>query len=249
MSAPRFVRDREHDNEPQRGLPQSLPQGESLLWQGSPDWRALAVHVFHVRFVAGYFALLALWRGVSLAGAQESQTVVLAGTVWMVGLGAVCLGLLLAFSVLIARTSVYSLTNKRLVLRVGVALEKAVNIPFSAIETAHLRAHSQHAAASGDLAVALKAGHRVGYVTLWPHVRPFQYDAPQPMLRGIPEAAIVARHLAEALSVELKLRTGESGVVSVPNLQIEVAKPRSRPGNATALGAKRTGSDHGGLPA
>ena len=43
----------EHDDEPQNGLPEALPAGERLLWQGSPDWRVLARHGFHFNaFVA-----------------------------------------------------------------------------------------------------------------------------------------------------------------------------------------------------
>ena len=44
--------------EPLRGLPEPLPAGERILWQGAPDWRALAVDVFHVRAVWIYGALL-----------------------------------------------------------------------------------------------------------------------------------------------------------------------------------------------
>ena len=32
----------EHEFEAARGLPELLPAGERVLWQGSPDWRGLA---------------------------------------------------------------------------------------------------------------------------------------------------------------------------------------------------------------
>ena len=54
-----------HDDfafEPIRGLPDHLPKGERLLWQGAPDWRLLAIQAFHVRKVAIYFALIAAWH-------------------------------------------------------------------------------------------------------------------------------------------------------------------------------------------
>ena len=38
--------------EPQRGLPELLPADEKLLWQGSPDWRAMAARAFHLRKLA-----------------------------------------------------------------------------------------------------------------------------------------------------------------------------------------------------
>ncbi|MDO9489417.1 MAG: PH domain-containing protein, partial [Sphingomonadaceae bacterium] len=48
----------EYDWEPVRGLPGRLPQGEHILWQGSPDWRSLARTVFHVRAITLYFTAL-----------------------------------------------------------------------------------------------------------------------------------------------------------------------------------------------
>ena len=33
------------------GLPAALPDGERLLGQGTPEWRALAVRALHVRKV------------------------------------------------------------------------------------------------------------------------------------------------------------------------------------------------------
>ncbi|WP_232824387.1 hypothetical protein [Blastomonas sp. UPD001] len=48
----------EYDEEPVRGLPGELPQGETLLWQGSPDWRLLARSAFFTRIVGLYFAAL-----------------------------------------------------------------------------------------------------------------------------------------------------------------------------------------------
>ena len=47
---------REHEFEAQYGLPEALPEGEHILWQGAPDWKVLARRVFHTRKVAVYFA-------------------------------------------------------------------------------------------------------------------------------------------------------------------------------------------------
>ena len=52
-----------------RGVSQPLPAGERLLWSGAPASRLLARHAFHVRLVAGYFALLIL---LGLAGARRA---------------------------------------------------------------------------------------------------------------------------------------------------------------------------------
>ena len=45
------------------GLPAALPAGESLLWQGKPQWRSLAIRALHARKVAIYFLILMVWSG------------------------------------------------------------------------------------------------------------------------------------------------------------------------------------------
>ena len=53
------------DQEPIRGLPEMLPPGERILWQGAPSARALARDALRVRWVGGYFAVLFLWSTIS----------------------------------------------------------------------------------------------------------------------------------------------------------------------------------------
>ena len=52
----------EHGLEPVPGLPEALPSGEVLLWQGAPLWSEIAQRVFLVRWVGGYFVALFLWE-------------------------------------------------------------------------------------------------------------------------------------------------------------------------------------------
>ena len=56
----------EHEWEAAPGLPEPLPKGEKILWQGAPHWWMLAVHAFHVRKVAIYFGLMLAWQAISL---------------------------------------------------------------------------------------------------------------------------------------------------------------------------------------
>ncbi|MEM8665766.1 MAG: PH domain-containing protein, partial [Pseudomonadota bacterium] len=50
------------DYEPVPGLPEKLPKGERVLWSDVPDWRAVALDVFHIRAIAIYAAVILLWR-------------------------------------------------------------------------------------------------------------------------------------------------------------------------------------------
>jgi len=185
--------------EPIPGLPDDLPPGERILWQGSPNWKALAMHVFHVRAVAIYFVALLIWRvGESLSGgggAGEAALYALS----LVPVAIAALGLLGLLAWLIARSTIYTITNERVVIRAGVALPKAVNIPFSIIGSAALRVRNT---GNGDIPLQLSGSDRAAYLQLWPHVRPWRFNRAEPMLRGLPDAAHAAEILASALAAK-----------------------------------------------
>lgn len=176
----------EYENEPVRGLPGELPDGESILWQGAPDWRVFLRSALHSRWIALYFVALAVisFASGSVGGAVAS----------LIG-GAGTIGLLAIFAVLVARTTVYTITNRRIVLRIGVALNACVNLPLKQIGSAHLRAQQGD---TGDIALELVGRHGLGYAMLWPHARPWRVSPVQPMLRAVPDAKAVAVLLGKA---------------------------------------------------
>ena len=45
--------------EPIEGLPELLPKGEVILWQGRPNWLRLTIESLNLWWVIGYFGLLA----------------------------------------------------------------------------------------------------------------------------------------------------------------------------------------------
>lgn len=184
------------EDEPVRGLPERLPEGERILWQGAPDWRSLAFSAFHVGGVIAYFALLMTARAVIKI--QETGNVLFSV---MSGLSLLPLlvasaGVLAFLAWLTSRATVYTITNCRVVMRVGIALPKAINIPFRVIASAAL---SERSGGRGDIPLKLKGTQRMGYVILWPHVRPWRLQEPEPMLRSVPDARAVAALLADAL--------------------------------------------------
>jgi hypothetical protein len=188
-----------HDDyavEPVWGLPEALPEGERILWQGQPRWQALAVRVFHARKVAIYFGLLAVWSIASGVADGLDPGVVARGVAMELGLGAAAAGLLVYLARLCARTTVYTITNRRVVMRIGMALPTSINLPFAAIETAALRRCRD---GTGDLPLVLGGSRGVGYMLLWPHARPWQIGRPEPMLRALTDAEAVAELLGRAL--------------------------------------------------
>ncbi len=184
------------DFDPVRGLPEVLPAGERMLWQGSPRWQDMALHAFHVRKVAVYFAVITLSVVVLRLAEGSSLLDALKPVLWYLPLTLVAVGLLSGLAWASAKTTIYTITTKRIVLRIGIALPMSLNVPFSLIENAGLRTY---ASGAGDIPVELKGDDRVAWLILWPHARPFHLKNPQPMLRAVPQAETIAKLLADAL--------------------------------------------------
>jgi hypothetical protein len=190
----------EHDDEAAPGLPAPLPTGERLLWRGAPDWRVLARRSFHLGKLAAYFGVLVVWQFVSSLADGGGTAGALAATVWTLPVAALGLGLVALLSWLVATNTVYTLTDRRVVMRVGVVLTVTFNLPLKRIEAARL--HPLPGGA-GDIALQLHPDDRIGYIHLWPHARPWHFARTEPMLRALPDAAAVADQLTQALKQSL----------------------------------------------
>jgi len=185
------------DFEPVRGLPQMLPHGERMLWQGAPRWQDLAVHAFHARKVIWYFGGLAALTAAVRLSEGDSITLALRPFGWLIPMGLIAATLLAGLAWLSARTTVYTITTRRVVMRIGMALPVTINLPFRQIDGASLRLFGN---GSGDIPLRVTPQERLAYLLLWPHARPFHFRQPQPCLRAIPNADNVAAQLAASLA-------------------------------------------------
>lgn len=208
---------REHDHEPIPGLPELLPEGEFIRWQGAPDWKDLAIAGFHVRKLAVYFLLLLGARIMVQLNAGAVLTDTLASTAVLAVMAGLALAFLVLFSWLSGRATRYTITNRRVVIRCGVTLPMTVNLPFSLVTSADLRVRGD---GHGDLPVTLAEGQRPSWIVLWPHVRPWRLGRVQPMLRSVPDARAVGEVLADALAT-----FSDSGEATAPAPRIRRQEP------------------------
>jgi hypothetical protein len=215
------MRAHEHEFEPEPGLPAPLPRDERVLWQGTPDWRALALRAFHVRKLIVYFAAMLLLRGAATLSSGGSVVDALVGMAWLAPLAVLGVGIVVSLARLSARTAMFTVTDHRVVMRVGIVLTVTFNLPYRCIENADVRID---AAGTGDIALALKGSDRIAYLHLWPFARPWRVARPEPVLRGIPDAANVARVLSLAWSEA----TGMP-VTSAPAARPAPARERRQP--------------------
>jgi hypothetical protein len=183
------------DFEPIPGLPEELPNGETIVWQGRPSWRALARSTFKARWLAAYLAFFVAARAVlALRGGQGAAGLIGVGLAAALATGCVSVVMLLAW--MYARSSVYTITTKRVVMRIGVAIPMTWNLPFKQIAAADLTVRKDD---DGDIVLKMVPPNRVAWLHLWPHVGPWNFTKARPALRAIAEPARVASLLAEAV--------------------------------------------------
>ena len=187
----------EYENEPIRGLPEYLPAGERLLWQGEPSKKLMALRVFHVRKVGIYLAALFAIHLFMQFRSGGSLTDILLGSSWMLGLAAAGVGILAGLSYIYARSTVYTITDKRVVLRFGVAMPMMVNLPLSVITSADMKRYGD---GSGDVILTAAKRKRLSYMLLWPNIKPWTFNPVSPSLRCLDDVDAVAQCLAQAAS-------------------------------------------------
>ena len=209
----------EHDYEPQPGLPEALPEGERMLWQGAAQAESLAVHTFHVRKLAVYFGALIALRIVFKVADGVSVAAALGGSIGFAIAAVGAIALLLIYARYAARATHYTITSKRIVIRCGIAVPITMNLPFASIESADLRKHRD---GSGDIAIRTDARGRASWVLLWPFVKPWRWIRVQPVLRGVSDADAVSTVLSDAFGGYLATPEAQA-----PQSKQEPAKPKA----------------------
>ena len=191
---------------PSRLAPVRLYDGERLVWEAAASWRRVALDVFHVRAILLYFAMLLVANGVSAKLQGMSHAATLQATLPLVGALLLALLCVLALSHATWRSIRYTITTDRVVLRYGVALAGTLSIPHRAIAGVSLRVRPDHA---GDVPLALHPSYQVNVLKTWPLVRPWHLRRAVPMLRGVPQAGVVASVLARHVAAAAATRAAE----------------------------------------
>ena len=133
-------------------------------------------------------------------------------------LGMVAIFILLAISFLISSTTLYSITDKRLVMRIGIVLNLSLNIPFSKIETAELKANPDK---SGDISLNLVPDNKIAYLHLWPHCRPWFFSSPRPRLSCLKDVEVIASCLTSSWEEQKKSSAKQANVEKGTTLRKE----------------------------
>ncbi|WP_424360929.1 photosynthetic complex putative assembly protein PuhB [Methylocystis parvus] len=208
-------------------LPEDIPQGERILWHGRPNWIALYRRAYRADFVAAYFALLAIWNAIDASSSGAAAAAIAASRALAIGFAALALLALLAWAS--ARTALFVVTSRRVVMKIGVALQVFYNLPFAQIRNAAMRVEND---GSGDVTLQLTPGKRIGYLNLWPFARPFRFGDPEPAMRGLADA----RHVGDILGGALVAAAQERGDAHIaePEATVPAVNPTAMAADAIA---------------
>ncbi len=203
--------------------PLHLLPGETILWEGQPDWRGLARSVFHIGFVALYFALLIAANAAAgwVRGFPPGKLA--AALVPLAGLAVGSVGILSLFCWMMARTTVYAITTRRVILRYGVAFPATLSLPLRVIWSVSVRVNK---AGCGDILLVLRKGEHAGFFRLWPLVHLQRSIRAQPVLRAVPGAGLAACLLSRTL------QAAQAEALRVVNKEAHAAQLANTPGSA-----------------
>jgi hypothetical protein len=189
----------EHEFEAQLGLPEKLPEGETILWQGAPDWITLAIEAFHIRSLSIYFGIMLIFQINYLA--DQSEKINISSVALSATLVSFILVAITIWAWMTAKASMYTITNKRVVMRIGLVFSLTFNLPLKKILGANeLKKRNK----TVDLSLVLNSEDRIAWLHLWPHARPWRIDQPEPSLRCLKDGHECAEILKKAWVIENK---------------------------------------------
>ena len=203
---------------------EAIGADETVLWQGRPTTTGIVRSLFHIRIVMGYFVVLAAWNLAAAHADGYWASAAFASALWVAVPAMVAGVALLVMSWLIATTTHYTITDRRVIMQIGVALPIALTLPLKRIVSADVKLNAD---GSGDIPLAL-GRQKLAYLLLWPHARPWKLKQPEPMLRAVPDV----RHVATILSRALLAASPAGEMVTIA--PAPVAQPRGEVGVATA---------------
>jgi hypothetical protein len=204
----------EHEFEAQPGLPEPLPNNEQIIWQGSPDLKSFALHAFHLHWFALYFGVMVLLKAIAVSQSAGGWVEEWPGFVWALGLSVsalVLIGLLAYWSV---NTTMYTLTNRRLVMRIGIVLTITFNLPLKRLAQAGVHFYKD---GSADIPIQLNPEDKIPFLHLWPHARAWKLAHPEPMIRCAADGKRVSKLFAEAWAAINQVNLPSAETHSIPS--------------------------------
>ena len=179
------------------GLPEevgkSIPLDEKVYWNGKPNWRSFGYHSFGLKYFSIYFFVSALYAVSQIDSSFSFGAFFIKYTPYLIS-GILAGNILLLLAYISARHTCYVITQKRIVIRTGVALVFLLNMPFKNILSIDMKALAR---GRGNVIFKVQSKKRIPYLSCWPSVKSGSFLEPIPAFRSIRDIEKVGQIISE----------------------------------------------------
>ena len=180
----------------------AIPNGESILWKGRPSLWGFSWNLFGLKWITLYLSMLSI---VSVARffASDFYTAFYVDFLPFFLSGIFASIILIGLAATQTYSTVYIITENRVIIKTGAALSFLISMPFKKIKEVNLQ---KRGASIGTISFELLSEKRVPYISCWPSVRPWKFKRTQPAfscVRSVDEVATILRKTAMTGNISL----------------------------------------------
>ena len=181
----------------------AIPEGESILWKGKPSFWGFSWYFFGLKLLAFYLIILSVVFAARLTVTDFFTAFVVDFLPFLLS-GILTSFILMALAKIQSQSSVYIITENRVIIKSGAALSFLISMPFKKIKAVNLQ---KRKGSLGTISFELNSGKRVPYVSCWPSVRPWRFKNTEPAfscIENVDEVATILRKSVMAGRVSLQ---------------------------------------------
>ena len=180
----------------------AIPNGESILWKGRPSLWGFSWNLFGLEWITLYLSMLSI---VSVARffASDFYTAFYVDFLPFFLSGIFASIILIGLAATQTYSTVYIITENRVIIKTGAALSFLISMPFKKIKEVNLQ---KRGASIGTISFELLSEKRVPYISCWPSVRPWKFKRTQPAfscIGSVDEVATILRKTAMTGNISL----------------------------------------------
>ena len=180
----------------------AIPNGESILWKGRPSLWGFSWNLFGLKWITLYLSMLSI---VSVARffASDFYTAFYVDFLPFFLSGIFASIILIGLAATQTYSTVYIITENRVIIKTGAALSFLISMPFKKIKEVNLQ---KRGASIGTISFELLSEKRVPYISCWPSVRPWKFKRTQPAFScvgSVDEVATILRKTAMTGNISL----------------------------------------------
>ena len=189
--------------EPHQTILEAIPDGESIQWKGKPSFWGFSWHFFGLKLMAFYLIILSAVFVARLT-VTDFYTAFAVDFLPFLLSGILASCILMALAGIQSQSSVYIITENRVIIKSGAALSFLISIPFKKIKAVNMQKRN---GSLGTISFELNSGKRVPYISCWPSVRSWKFKKTEPAfscIENVDQVATILRKLVMAGSISIQ---------------------------------------------